>query len=1197
MKRTLGSSTALAYATLALLAGTADAGTWPVARHDAARTASAASVLPMAAPKVKWRAYMGGHPNDASVRFGLPSSALLVANAGGRFVAKDASTQQIAWTSALLGEGRVVDIADVNGDGVAEIVVATTGRVHVLSAGDGAVLWSSSPDAFQIIGAVFAVDMNGDGVRDVYVDSGHGAKAGTKSAAAYSFAAGFAAPAELWSRAADAKPQELSAGTDAVFDLDADGVPEVAIATATSMLVLRGSDGAQIAALDAPSASGWPFGQAFALAADLDDEPGRELLVVVPEGQVATKLGPTGLTAYRLNPSTGQSQLLWTASTGAYDAEVVTVADLASDLDGDGKKEIVFSFRNLSGGSTFTTEILDGATGAVRAQLPGSRFEGAADLDGQPGAEIVTASAAGLAVHRFAAGVLTPIGAPLPGLRALTLEDPALHRHVALDRRLAIVSRPGQPPALVVGHPAGAQAYSDLAAARALSDVTSVTVGAQGLALGPSYAPAIGQITGAIRADYATRPYPQIAVGTTYGTVDVLDAAMQVTNGAINANDPPSGTRIGGAMQPSTGAYGGPLVGFDPNGPLVVLPGSAKGLEVVDADSASWVVPPVPRWAPTPMGSASIIDLGAPLGTAVVGVEGTSLVARSSMNGAVLGARPLGLGIPWGVPLPLRTGGAHPLVGIDWRTAGVQIVQMAVDFHSGTTAWTGAPLPYGGFFASGVGDLDGDGVDEWYSMNGPLNRRMATTGQTTTFPELTTGYALPMVATFTGGSEPDLLLQSGAPAPKLATSALTQAWAAPQTEAMNGMAGTRVVCQGVARFVTPAVLSPVLRAFAGASGSLLGEGVLAGGAVYPSLVAATDAGARPGFLSNASSVTNLGQHNPTVLVGSSDGYLYAIDGCTLDLQWAVNLGAPVAEPVVGNTDGSQADEIVVGAADGYVYAIGLPPYHAPSVTLQDASDGAFAISVGESVTASWGNVEGATSYEVALVGPDDRPLWNPAYKSVQGTSITIAPEGALAGRPYRLAVRARGLEGASDDAFSPSFSIRDLAAPALLHAAAKSSAGAAPASITFDASDDLALDHYAVTMHAVGEDTVYTATDGMLSGASASTTASFLVPSELRGHMVMVKLRVLDSARNASVRSFEGLADENGGIAFIGANGEDEGAAPDDAALNGAPKRPGPGKGCSTSPEPAGSTGSALSALCILGAYAVARRRRRARLG
>lgn len=1205
MKRTLR-HTALAYATLALLAGTADAGTWPIARHDAARTGSASTLLPMAAPKVKWRAYMGGHPTDATVRFGGPQPGILVANVGGRFVAKDAVTQAVAWKSDLLGDGRVVDVADLDGDGLAEVLVATASRVHVLSAATGAVLWSSSLEEFQIPGAVYAVDMNGDGIRDVYIDASHGAKMGSKSAAAYSFAGGFASAVELWSRAADAKPEELSANTDSVFDLDGDGIPEVAFATATSMLVVRGSDGAPIASLDAPNAMGEPFGQSYALAAELDGQPGREVLVVSSWGQVANKQGPPGVTAYKLDPATGQSQLLWTASTNAYDAEVVSVADVATDLDGDGKDEVIFSYRKPSDGNGFTTKVLAGATGQEIAALPGARFEGAADLDGNPGAELVTASPAGLAVHHFAAGKLNAIGAPLPGLRALTLQDPDLHQHVALDRRLAVLVRPGQAPALLVGHPAGAQAYADLSAASSFLDVASATISGQTLAVGPSYTPAIGAITGAVRADYATRPYPQVAVGTSNGTVDVLDASMQVTNGAIDVNDPPTGTLIGGAMQPSTGAYGGPLVGLGPSdmqnkgGQFVVLPGSARGLVVGDASAASWVVPPAARWISKGMSAASVIDLGAPLGIAVVGVEGTSLVARSATEvdgngvGKLLGSRPLGLGMPWGVPLPLQTGGAYPLVGLDWRTGGVQIVQTAVDFHANSVAWSGEPLAFGGFFGSGVGDLDGDGVDEWYSMNGPLNRRMATTGQTTTFPQLTTGYALPMVASFTGGAHPDLLLQSGAPAPKLASSALTEAWSAPATEAMNGMAGTRVVCQSAARFVTPAVLSPTLRAFAGASGQVLGERVLAGGKAYSSIAAAMSAGVQPGFLSNASSVTNLGQQNPVVLVGSSDGYLYAVDGCTLDVQWAVNLGAPVAEPIVGNTDAHPSDEIVVGAADGYVYALGLPPYKAPKCTIEGSNGGTLALSVGQAVTVSWEpadqdpNVSPVKTYEVALVGPDDRPLWSPAYKpfDVGTNSTTVVPTGALAGRSYRFAVRATGDGGASEDAFTSPFSIADTTAPTV-QTHAKS--GASP-SIDLDAGDDLALDHYVVTMHASGDDTSYVGSDGVLSGTSASATAALTVPEDLRGKTVIVKLEVVDSARNATVRSFEGDADDQGGIAFTGGGQGTPGDATNDAP-GGAPKPPSVSKGCSTSPEPGSS-----APFAVIGAIAaglLVRRRRR----
>ena len=46
-----------------------------------------------------------------------------------------------------------------------------------------------------------------------------------------------------------------------------------------------------------------------------------------------------------------------------------------------------------------------------------------------------------------------------------------------------------------------------------------------------------------------------------------------------------------------------------------------------------------------------------------------------------------------------------------------------------------------------------------------------------------------------------------------------------------------------------------------------------------------------------------------MLVGSTDGYLYALDPCTLERIWSLNLRYPVGEAVVGDATGDGADDL------------------------------------------------------------------------------------------------------------------------------------------------------------------------------------------------------------------------------------------------------------------------------------------------
>ncbi|MDI1478372.1 VCBS repeat-containing protein [Polyangium sp. y55x31] len=1132
------SSRAALLGALVVLAGgvsprRAEADTWPVSRHDAARTGASTGSVPVIEPVVTWRAYMGGRPTGRVARFGLGNSSQFVVAVGGRFVAKHGVSQATLWKSDILGLGAVEAFTDLDGDGKSEVVVRTETRAHVLDGATGQVLWSSPLGEFRAPAAVRVTDLDGNGLPDVYIDECTAcATPGTMTAGAFSFAGGFGAANALWMRPANVSPPPSHTGSDTIVDLDDDGLPEIVLTSPSEIVIVSGKDGQTVTTLGLPGgAEDKPFSQAYALAAEIDGLPGKELVVVQPHGQVAAKVGPPGITVFKFDPQTKAGSLLFQRKTAGYDAEMVALADVAKDLDGDGIDELVFSHR-ASSASPFTTEILKGAAGTTAAVLPGARFEGAADLDATAGAELVTAAAAGLSVHRFNGNALTALAGPLADVRAHSMPDPARWQRGPLDHRLAVLPRPGQTQALLVGRPKSELPYASLENPHTFRDIQAFAFDASGPKKVGEHVPLVGDVTGVFGADFSTRPYPQVAVGTTAGTIVVLGQTLQGTNGIVFWGGKATGALVGGGLQPSGGAVGGPLVGSDDLGPFVVLPGSPLGLYIGDARSASLIVPPLPRFIQPGMVAASIVDLDS-LGKAVVGVEGTALVARRSQDGTSLGAVDLGPGAPHGTPLPLRVQGESvPFIGLDWRIEGVQIVQSAVDFTTGSLVWQGEPLPFGGFFGSSVGDLDGDGTDAWYSMNDGLNARDAATGQVTTTPGNYMWYSLPMLASFQGGPEPELLLQAGASSPRLLQADLGTAWQSECPEQVNGMAGARAVCGNAARFVTPAVLSPTLRAFDGATGALLGARTLAGGSIFPTVDAAIAAGKRPGVLSNATSIASLGPGGPAILAGSTDGYLYALDACTLDLRWSKFLGGSVAEPVVGDTDGDGADEIMVGVADGYIHHIDVPGCLAPSwVSFGETDDGPseapHVVKPGDAIKVAFAPVAEAKSYEYALVGPDDQALWSPAYRPASESSISIDLEGVLADRPYRVAVRAIGPNGASPDVFSRPVVVEDGNAPTIDVA---TTANGTAMDVGFKATDDLALDHWLVRMDEAGapEDTSLVAGEGLFDGPAGEAALSITPPPTLFGKKIVVRVSVLDSAGNPALAAINASVDDKG---------------------------------------------------------------------
>jgi len=68
--------------------------------------------------------------------------------------------------------------------------------------------------------------------------------------------------------------------------------------------------------------------------------------------------------------------------------------------------------------------------------------------------------------------------------------------------------------------------------------------------------------------------------------------------------------------------------------------------------------------------------------------------------------------------------------------------------------------------------------------------------------------------------------------------------------------------------------------------------------------AAIAAGAKLGQLTSTAVHGNLTGHGrPSVVVGSTDGWLYAVNACTGELDFSYDFGSAVGSPTFGDTDG------------------------------------------------------------------------------------------------------------------------------------------------------------------------------------------------------------------------------------------------------------------------------------------------------
>jgi hypothetical protein len=203
--------------------------------------------------------------------------------------------------------------------------------------------------------------------------------------------------------------------------------------------------------------------------------------------------------------------------------------------------------------------------------------------------------------------------------------------------------------------------------------------------------------------------------------------------------------------------------------------------------------------------------------------------------------------------------------------------------------------------------------------------------------------------------------------------------------------------------------------------------VLAAGARYADVASATMVGAEMGQLTSAATHADLtGAGRPSTLVGSSDGFLYAVNPCDGTLDFAMGFGASVGQPVFGDTDGDGRDEILVMVGDGYLYDIKnqaiAPPGFVWDIDLAHGiTTDIDVIHTVDTLYCKWGAVPGATGYEVAILAAGGGFVTqNPSWKTVNAaaTVATLPGLSLTDGAKYFCAVRTVGPDGKSPDALS-----------------------------------------------------------------------------------------------------------------------------------------------------------------------------------
>lgn len=885
---------------------------WPAARHDPQRSGVTDGVSDILEPKVKWRYYLGG---SISGRGLITADADgdgkldLVLATGGSITAVRLDDSHI-WEASTLGAATMLGIFDLDGDGKQEVVAYINQGARAYDLATGALVWSQPPFEMGMTETARVADVNGDGRPDVVIGECRGCGGGKmQTGFIYSFENGLGAPHRIELPYPD---------TSVSFELalaDMDGMGGAEILLGSPDHVFRAVDGATgMVIASSPDLALPQATVTYCYPADLDGVVGQEVVCVSSPSSDPMVGGDAGAKVFALKLVSGSIQPLWTYTVPASEALSNAYNELVVELDGDGIPEVVVTGRDASGG--YTTHILRATTGTQLTPIPGERYIGSATVLANGKRALFTKGASGLvSVWSFDANAPQKVVSH-GSFKAEGIASQPDWAHIAISGTGAFqpitVDLNGDGFGDVVSYQATApQVIGYSVAANQPAPLGTLTF--------PKDAPLIGLWSLSSAPGAA-----QLMSAQANGILQVLDAGLQTT-----------ATLKFGGFYAAGGYYQlglSPIVGaVDGAAQRIVTIDSRKAMLMLDASSAGSEVAPVKLWEQLDNYSPVILKSTDGDGSAIASIRRDStngpptyFIRAVRANGGMLWESPIDYMPSRDITIGNFDGDGIPDIALQaGATNQPPVSTYAISGKDGHIIWsttlTGCGQPGG----LSVVDWNGDGLDDVIQQAIGIHVTSGKDGSEIAFGGPTDCYNLPLPIDADGDGLHEVILQGGYnPESMYAHDLQTKVFAATEDDrpypygAIAHCDGGPVLLEGSWAFPSRLKITQLAGATPGAATSVF----LGGGSMFTDELGASQAGS--GQLTSVGVHANLrGEGRPSALVGSADGWLYAIDPCLVMLQFSYDFHAPVGEPIFGDTDGDGLDEILVSVADGYLYSL------------------------------------------------------------------------------------------------------------------------------------------------------------------------------------------------------------------------------------------------------------------------------------